>query len=51
MSTKIFTGKDFYKAISYTSENLKLWIVIHSTKLGPALGDKKPQVRTSCLSL
>ena len=38
MSTKIFTGKDFYKAISYTSENLKLWIVIHSTKLGPALG-------------
>ncbi|MCQ2582092.1 MAG: leucine dehydrogenase [Alphaproteobacteria bacterium] len=38
MEIKIFKGKDFYKAVSYKSENLKLWIVIHSTKLGPALG-------------
>ena len=38
MTTKILKGKEFYKAISYKSDNLKLWIAIHSTKLGPALG-------------
>ena len=38
MGLKIIQSDNFYKAISYTSENLKLFIVIDDVTLGPALG-------------
>ncbi len=38
MGLKIIENRDFYKAISYVSKNIKLLVVIDNITLGPALG-------------
>ncbi len=38
MVLKVIQNDNFYKAISYTSENVRLFVVIDDVTLGPALG-------------
>lgn len=37
MVLKVIQNDNFYKAISYTSENVRLFVVIDDVTLGPVL--------------